>query len=231
MNEENNKSKKKILTYYLILGACILLIAAITITVIFAVKNAKTDLTLDPIDDPTISGDGNQTGGDNTNNDNNPDDTADNNTDDKTDDNSTTVSGKLTFIAPIGDIDIINSYTFYKNNTLDCYYFHTGLDLSGEEGTPVFASLDGTVESITTGDILDGTVITLSHDNGLKTVYMFVDADENLAVGDKVKQGDVIGTISSATGKEYKDGAHLHYEVYLNNVQVDPETYIDGSLK
>jgi len=72
------------------------------------------------------------------------------------------------------------------------------------------------VESITTGSVLDGTVITLSHENGIKTSYTFVDVKEGLAVGDNVARGDVIATIAEPDGSEYKDGAHLHFEVFKN---------------
>lgn len=219
MNEEKKKNKKKILTYYLILGACILIIAAITVTVIFAVNNSKNKLTIDQgntnVDDGNDANDGNN---------------VSNQTPDS-DDDSAAVASKYEFIVPIDTVDVLNSYTFYKNNTLDCYHFHTGIDFSADVGTNVFACLDGTVESITTGDILDGTTITLTHENGLKSVYKFIDAKDGLSVGDTVSRGDVIGTVAEATGSEYKDGAHLHFEVYLNGSYVDPEDYLDISSK
>jgi murein DD-endopeptidase MepM/ murein hydrolase activator NlpD len=226
MNQEKNSNKKKILTYYLILGACILVIAAITVTVIFAVKNANNNITLDPTDNNNTIVD--NTPSDNTgNNDlNTPaDDSANSGKDD------TTVSTSYEFILPVGDVNVINDYTFYKNKTLDYYHFHTGLDFSAEQGAEVFACLDGTVESITTGDLLDGTVITIAHNNGLKTVYKFIDATENLKEGDTIKRGDVIGTIAEANGSEYKDGAHLHLEVYADGALSDPEDYLTISAK
>lgn len=212
---QENKNKKRILTYYLILGACILIIAAITVTVIFAVQNSKNSFEID-----------NSTG--NTDNDN-TDDTND--TDDTDNGDSSDVSSMYEFISPVEQMDVINDYTFYHNQTLDCYHFHTGLDMAGEAGTEVVACLDGTVESITVGDVLDGTVVTLSHANGVKTSYYFIDAAENLKVGDSVNRGDVIGTIAQPTGSEYKDGAHLHFEVYKDGVVADPNEYLDISEK
>lgn len=220
---EEKKSKKKIWTYYLILGACILVIAAITVTVIFAVNNARNSITLDTgnnVTDGTTDGDGdNEKPSDG--------DATGGNGEDQPSDVTTTYE----FIAPVASVDLINGYTFYHNKTLDCYHFHSGLDLAGEAGTSVLACLDGTVESITRDDLLDGSVVTLSHANGIKTSYYFIDAKEGLKVGDKVSQGDVIGAIAQPVGSEYKEGAHLHFEVTVNGELADPEEYLDVSAK
>jgi murein DD-endopeptidase MepM/ murein hydrolase activator NlpD len=256
MNEEKKTNKKKVLTYYLILGACILVIAAITVTVIFAVKG-KTSIPLDTGNitdsgndsadtnngDNSIRGGGSQSGGNQSNsnqssgNDVANDTPSDTNNGNTTVDNSgssdsnTTVSTKYEFVAPVDNVDLINSYTFYKNNTLNYYHFHTGLDFAADAGTAVYSCIDGTIEDITTGDLLDGTTITISHDNGIKTVYKFVDALEGLNIGDSVKRGQVIGSIAEANGSEYKDGAHLHFEVYSDGTLSDPEDYLTISVK
>ena len=85
---------------------------------------------------------------------------------------------------------------------------------------------DGVIESVYTSDVLVGTQIVVDHGNGLKTVYEFVTAKEGLKAGDSVKKGDVIATVAEATGKEYKDGAHLHFEVLENGKTVDPAGYL-----
>ena len=215
MNEQNNKDKKKkLLTYYLILGACLLLIAAVTVTVIFAVRNADNSFQIDGGNDSVIDGDDDDDG-------DQPSDGDDN------DQPSEDVSSQYEFIAPVTNMDVVNDYTFYYNKTLDCYHYHTGLDMAAEAGTEVVACVDGTVESITVGDVLDGTKIVLSHADGVKTSYYFIDAAENLKVGDSVKRGDVIGTVAEPTGSEYKEGAHLHFEVEKNGSVVDPNEYLD----
>lgn len=215
MNEQNNKDKKKkLLTYYLILGACLLLIAAVTVTVIFAVRNADNSFQIDGGNDSVIDGDDDDDG----------DQPSDGDDDDQP---SEDVSSQYEFIAPVTNMDVVNDYTFYYNKTLDCYHYHTGLDMAAEAGTEVVACVDGTVESITVGDVLDGTKIVLSHADGVKTSYYFIDAAENLKVGDSVKRGDVIGTVAEPTGSEYKEGAHLHFEVEKNGSVVDPNEYLD----
>ncbi len=210
------EKKKKIITYALTLGACLLLIAAVTVTVIFALKS-DDNFELDAGDDVIDSGD---------------DDGADDNTDGDDDDgDDEDVSSAYQFIAPVAEVDVTCDYTFAYNKTLDCYEFHTGLDMAAEAGTEVMACVDGTVESITVGDILDGTKIVLSHADGVKTSYYFIDAAEGLEVGDSVKRGDVIGTVAEPSGSEYKDGAHLHFEVTKNGEIADPNDYLDISEK
>lgn len=210
-DQEQKPKNKKLLTYYLILGACILIIAAIAVAVTLSVTLGGDDMVLD---DPDQSVDGDTDDDDNTD-----------------DDDVEDTTGDTTFLMPVDEVNAVNSYGFYHNTTLDKYYLHTGIDFAGDVGDEVYAALDGTVESITSDPVLMGTTITLSHENGLKTTYTFVDAAEGLAVGDTVERGDVIATVAEAMGQEYKDGAHLHFEVFLNDEAVDPETYLDIDSK
>ena len=56
--------------------------------------------------------------------------------------------------------------------------------------------------------------------------YRFVTEVEGLKVGDTVEKGEVIATVAEATGDEYKDGAHLHFEMLVDGENVDPSTYL-----
>ena len=130
------------------------------------------------------------------------------------------------FIAPIQAVSVSNSYGFYYNQTLNSYYEHKGMDFVADAGTEVMAVESGTVESIYKEDILLGTQITILHDNGVKSVYRFVNEAETLNVGDRVEKGEVIATVAEATGDEYKDGAHLHFAVEKDGKTVDPAQYL-----
>lgn len=129
-------------------------------------------------------------------------------------------------IMPLESVTVANDYGFYHNVTLNKYYEHQGVDFAAEVGAEVLAADDGVVESITRDDVLTGTEIVIDHGDGIKTVYRFVTAAEDLTIGDEVKKGDVIATVAEATGEEYKDGAHLHFEVRKDGKQVDPATYL-----
>ena len=129
-------------------------------------------------------------------------------------------------ISPIETVSVLNEYGFYHNQTLGAYYEHTGVDFAASAGTQVLAAESGVVESIYKDDLLTGTEIVLNHGNGLKTVYRFVTEADGLKVGDKVEKGDVIACVAEANGNEYKDGAHLHFEVHKDGKSVDPAVYL-----
>ena len=129
-------------------------------------------------------------------------------------------------IAPLETVNVLNDHGFYHNTTLNSYYEHTGVDFSAEAGTSVLAVDDGVVESIYQSDLLTGTEIVINHGDGVKTLYRFVTQTDTLKVGDTVKKGEVIATVAEACGNEYKDGAHLHFEVLKNEVSVDPAVYL-----
>ena len=129
-------------------------------------------------------------------------------------------------ISPVATATLGSDYGFYHNQTLNIYCEHVGVDFTAAAGTQVLAADDGTIESIYKDDVLLGTEIVINHGNGLKTVYRFVTEADGIKVGDKVQRGDVIATIAEASGEEYKEGAHLHFEVLQNDKHVDPATHL-----
>ena len=228
MNEQKRMTRKKLLTRALIIAACLMVIAAVTVTCVFAANDwgrnfstvDKDDNTQiqnpdDDKDDDDHTGGDDQTGGDN---------------DDQSDDDTPTAT-ETTFALPVSDIDIVTGYVFCKDVTLGHYHFHSGLDLAADAGTEVVSCLDGTVESIVVGDRLNGTTVTISHDNGLKTVYSFIDAAEGLEAGQSVERGEVIGTIAEANGAEMALGPHLHFAVYDDGELANPEDYLEIAKK
>ena len=142
------------------------------------------------------------------------------------DDDQDVINTPEEFGMPVEVVSISNEYGFYYNQTLNNYYEHTGVDFSAAAGTEVFAARSGKIESIYTSDVLVGTQSIIDHGDGIKTVYEYVEAKEGLKAGDEVKKGDVIATVAEANGKEYKDGPHLHFEVFENNATVDPAKYL-----
>jgi hypothetical protein len=98
---------------------------------------------------------------------------------------------------------------------------HTGLDLAAPEGTPVGAASAGQVVAITTGGPY-GNLVKVRHAAGVETWYAHLSAVEATA-GQTVAPGGTIGRVG-ATGNT--TGPHLHLEVRVAGVPVDPETWL-----
>ena len=99
--------------------------------------------------------------------------------------------------------------------------FHKGLDIANRQGTPIVATADGIVSFAGKKGLL-GKIITIDHGHGMITRYGH--AYKILKkTGDPVKRGEKIALIGS-TGRS--TGPHLHYEVLLNGIRVNPEKYI-----
>jgi murein DD-endopeptidase MepM/ murein hydrolase activator NlpD len=111
------------------------------------------------------------------------------------------------------------------NSTLGRFSAHMAIDFFADEGTDVLAVYDGKISKIE-NTLLKGTTITIEHGNGLYTVYNSLADGDSVSVGQKVKQGDVIGQVSLTNRQEYKSGAHLHFEVIENGENIDPSKYL-----
>ncbi len=100
--------------------------------------------------------------------------------------------------------------------------FHEGIDIAAQTGTPVMAPADGLVMKAGFNSGY-GNVLEISHGYGIKTVYAH-NSRLNVKEGQRVKRGDVIcyvGDTGSSTGP------HLHYEVRLNGLPVNPVKYMN----
>ena len=101
---------------------------------------------------------------------------------------------------------------------------HTGTDIACAEGTPILAAADGIV---TVANGLDswggsyGYYIQIDHGGGLETLYAHC-SSICVTTGQQVQAGEVIGYVGH-TGRA--TGNHLHFEVHINGVRRDAETY------
>lgn len=111
------------------------------------------------------------------------------------------------------------------SKTLEEWRTHSGLDLGGERGTAVKAVADGVVSEVK-NDPRYGIVVILEHPNGIKTVYANLASDEMVNPNQKVKQGDIIGSIGNTASFESVEQPHLHFEVWKNNQPVNPAEYL-----
>ncbi len=117
-----------------------------------------------------------------------------------------------------------NSLILYDNT----YYQNTGIDYIGENVFDVLAVMDGTVIQVKDEENM-GKEIKIEHKNGLITIYQSL-SEIDVKKDDMVKQGQVIG--KSGTNELDKDlGNHLHFEIYENGKNVNPEKYLNKEYK
>lgn len=98
---------------------------------------------------------------------------------------------------------------------------HNGVDIASRQDTPVISPAAGIV-SYTGFDSGLGKLIKINHGYGIATYYGHL-SKAAVKVGQKIKRGDIIAYVGS-TG--LSTGPHLHYEVYVNDVPVNPMRYI-----
>jgi murein DD-endopeptidase MepM/ murein hydrolase activator NlpD len=104
-------------------------------------------------------------------------------------------------------------------------HFHSGTDFGGATGTPIIAAASGYV--VFAGLLnIRGNATIIDHGWGVFTGYWH-QTEQHVRVGDFVSTGQVIGTIGS-TGRV--SGPHLHWELWVNGVPVDPMQWVQQSF-
>ncbi len=103
---------------------------------------------------------------------------------------------------------------------------HAGLDFAAPQGTPIYATANGTV--VTGGNTGNGygNHVVINHGYGYETLYGHM-VRVKVRSGQKVKRGEIIGWVGS-TGKS--TGPHCHYEVHKNGQPVDPVYFFYNDL-
>jgi len=143
----------------------------------------------------------------------------------------------------IGEVRAINSdLTFFKNkfaipveNSIITGVYgsqrilngkpkwpHYGLDFAADEGTKIKAMIDGVVTLAEPDLFYTGGTLIFDHGHGISTLYMHM-KEILVKKGQKVKQGDVIGTVG-ATGRA--TGAHLDVRLNWFQIRLDPATVL-----
>ena len=140
-----------------------------------------------------------------------------------------TEKSKISLARPV-DGEIIAEFATDKliyNPTLKQWTTHEAIDISSMEGTAVKAAMGGTVESVSE-DALMGMTVTLSHENGYKTIYSNLSKEVSVSQNDKVSSGQQIGTIGKTAISEYNSDPHLHFEVLKDDKHINPMDYMTG---
>jgi len=130
---------------------------------------------------------------------------------------------KNKFINPLENAIITGVYGSQRILNGKPKWPHYGIDFAAEEGTEIKAMLDGVVTLAEPDLFYTGGTLIFDHGHGISTLYMHM---ETLMVkkGQKVKQGDIIGTVGS-TGRS--TGAHLDVRLNWFQTRLDPATVLD----
>ncbi len=134
------------------------------------------------------------------------------------------VGGTFAWPAP-GYYTITSPYGMRNHPIIHVYTNHSGMDIGAPMGSYAIAANDGIVTTATYSNSY-GNMIIINHGGGISTLYGH--ASELLVkAGDVVKRGDPILKVGS-TG--WSTGPHLHFEIRVNGVTIDPYPYVTNKI-
>lgn len=154
--------------------------------------------------------------------------TVDSTTKDTTEKTSNTKK-ELKFVKPV-EGEIVKEFAKEKlvySETLREWVIHNGIDIKAEKTTIVKSAEDGTVKSIK-NDPRYGITVVVEHQDGYKTIYSNLLTAEFIKEGEKVTQGQTLGTVGNTATFEIADDPHLHFEILKDDEYVNPEQYINN---
>lgn len=132
-------------------------------------------------------------------------------------------------IQPIRNDDLrrfASGYGMRTDPILKVKKMHYGADFSAQQGTPIYATADGTISRTRKSVTGLGWNIKIDHGFGMETLYGHMSRFA-VKVGQKVKRGQIIGYVGN-TGKS--TAPHLHYEVHINGKAKNPVYYFYQDL-
>ena len=146
-----------------------------------------------------------------------------------TDTGSTVVENKLpSFILPVsGALAKKHDPTVQVySNTMKDYRTHLGVDLTTAENAPVYAAADGTVSKIWKDEWM-GYCVAIKHSGNCYTIYQNLSETlpDGIKEGSAVRSGQLIASVGDSASLELAEEPHLHFEMTVNDLAVDPLKY------
>lgn len=132
-------------------------------------------------------------------------------------------------IQPVSNKDlnrVASGYGYRIDPVYKTTKFHAGLDFSAPQGTPIYATADGTVTTAGNSGNGYGNHVIINHGYGYETLFGHM-VRVKARNGQVVKRGEVIGWVGS-TGKS--TGPHCHYEVHKNGEKINPIYFFFNDL-
>ena len=116
------------------------------------------------------------------------------------------------------------------STTMNDLRVHLGIDIVTEDGASVYSSADGTVSRIWE-DTLMGNCIMIKHSGNCYTIYKNLSSTfaEGIAEGTVVRAGQLIGSVGDSAMVEVGEEPHLHFEMTVADLLVDPLEYFDDN--
>ncbi len=123
--------------------------------------------------------------------------------------------------------DILKGYsqTAVYSKTMDDWRAHTAIDYRAKKGDVVVSAWDGTVSKVYK-DNYWGYCIEIIHPGEIVSVYRNLDENINVKEGQKVKKGQAIALVGDSAVVEKRDDPHLHFELLVDGVAINPESYV-----
>ena len=134
---------------------------------------------------------------------------------------SNTVGG-ITWQQPIYGFVFTSAFGWRTHPIYGDSRFHSGVDLAADEGTPIYATRGGVVDTADYQAGGAGYYVQINHGDGYRSIYMHM-THYIVGYGEYVSQGQVIGYCGS-TG--VSTGSHLHFGISQNGVYQNPNQYI-----
>lgn len=207
-----------------VISACLLLVAVIIVTAVAIASNRTKSNDLPPLDTSTTT-DKPQT---NTPSTSEPEDTSAVKPDDTP---SKPVEDKLpSFVAPVsGAVSSKHDPTVQVfSNTMNDYRVHLGIDIVSDASAPVYSAADGKIDRVWE-DTLMGYCIAIKHSGNCYTIYknLAKELPDGIAEGVSVRAGQLIASVGDSAMVEVADEPHLHFEMTVADLSVDPLEYFD----
>ena len=206
----------------LTVGVMLLVLTVIIVTTVIANRNAKEDV-LPPVDSEQVGV-------------NDPEDVPTDNEGDEApapeEPTPDTETGALPqkFLLPVsGVLQSSHDATVQVfSPTMGDYRTHLGIDIGTVAGAVVCAMADGVIAQVWE-DVSMGQCVAIKHGGDAYTIYknLGVELPEEIVVGRSVKAGDVIGTVGESAMVEIAEEPHLHLEMTVGGLSVDPTDYLD----
>ena len=151
----------------------------------------------------------------------------------ETESNTEDVAGELpTFALPVsGNLAKGHSVDVQVfSNTMQDYRTHLGVDITTDDGAPVYAAADGVVSQIWYDELM-GKSVAIKHSGDCYTIYRNLSDTlaQGIEAGATVTGGQLIGSVGESAMVEIAEEPHLHFEMTVGGLQVDPMEYLDES--